>query len=82
MARGYPHRHGASGRTTLNGMTKATRISATLPSDLTTFLDEYQQAHHLDSRSAALTEAIRARFTMPGVWAEERVFSAWKIPRS
>lgn len=44
----------------MNGMTNATRISATLPPDLTAFLDEYQQAHHLDSRSAALAEAIRA----------------------
>lgn len=41
-------------------MTNATRISATLPPDLTAFLDEYQQAHKLESRSAALAEAIRA----------------------
>ena len=44
----------------IDGMTNATRISATLPPDLTTFLDEYQQTHRLDSRSAALAEAIRA----------------------
>ena len=41
-------------------MTNATRISATLPPDLTEFLDTYQQAHQLDSRSAALADAVRA----------------------
>lgn len=44
----------------MNGMANATRISATLPPELTTFLDEYQQAHRLDSRSAALADAVRA----------------------
>ncbi|MFK7603189.1 MULTISPECIES: CopG family ribbon-helix-helix protein [Deinococcus] len=41
-------------------MTSATRISATVSADLADFLDEYQQTHGLDSRSAALAEAIRA----------------------
>lgn len=44
----------------MNGMTNATRISATLPPDLTAFLDDYQQTHRLDSRSAALADAVRA----------------------
>ena len=44
----------------MNGMTNATRISATLPPDLSAFLDKYQQAHQLDSRSAALADAVRA----------------------
>ncbi len=44
----------------MSGMTNATRISATLPPDLSAFLDDYQQAHHLDSRSAALADAVRA----------------------
>lgn len=41
-------------------MAHGTRISATLPPDLTAFLDEYQHAHKLDSRSAALAHAVRA----------------------
>ena len=41
-------------------MTNATRISATLSSDLTAYLDKYQQEHGLDSRSAALAAAVRA----------------------
>lgn len=41
-------------------MTNATRISATLPPDLATFLDKYQETHKLGSRSAALADAIRA----------------------
>ena len=41
-------------------MANATRISATLSPDLTAFLDSYQQAHQLDSRSAALADAVRA----------------------
>lgn len=44
----------------LNGMTNATRISATLPSDLTSYLDHYQQLHGLETRSAALAAAVRA----------------------
>lgn len=41
-------------------MTNATRISATLPPDLTAYLEQYQQAHGLETRSAALAEAVRA----------------------
>ena len=37
-----------------------TRISATLPEELGTFLTHYQERHQLASRSAALAEAIRA----------------------
>lgn len=44
----------------MNGMTNATRISATLPPELSAFLDDYQQTHGLDSRSAALADAVRA----------------------
>lgn len=44
----------------MSGMTSATRISATVATELTDFLDEYQRTHHLASRSAALAEAIRA----------------------
>ena len=39
-------------------MARTTRISATLPTHLTAFLDSYQQTHGLGSRSAALAEAI------------------------
>lgn len=41
-------------------MTRATRISATVPPELADFLDEYQRSRGLDSRSAALADAIRA----------------------
>lgn len=41
-------------------MAHGTRISATLPPDLLAFLDEYQHARKLDSRSAALADAVRA----------------------
>lgn len=41
-------------------MTNATRISATLPADLSAYLDEYQRQHGLESRSAALAAAVRA----------------------
>lgn len=41
-------------------MTNATRISATLPPDLTLYLEQYQRAHGLESRSAALAAAVRA----------------------
>ena len=44
----------------MDGMTNATRISATLPPDLAAFLDQYQETHHLSSRSAVLAEAVRA----------------------
>ncbi|GGI88041.1 MULTISPECIES: ribbon-helix-helix domain-containing protein [Deinococcus] len=37
-----------------------TRISATLPEELRAFLTSYQERHQLESRSAALAEAIRA----------------------
>ena len=40
--------------------TNAVRISATLPAELATFLDQYQTEHDLGSRSAALAEAVRA----------------------
>ena len=40
--------------------TSAVRISATLPRELAAFLDEYQAAHALGSRSAALAEAVNA----------------------
>ncbi|WP_293910958.1 hypothetical protein [Deinococcus sp.] len=36
------------------------RISATLSQELATFLDEYQAAHALGSRSAALAAAVNA----------------------
>lgn len=41
-------------------MSYATRISATLPTELSRFLDDYQKRHGLDTRSAALAEAVRA----------------------
>ncbi|MFC5848376.1 hypothetical protein [Deinococcus petrolearius] len=41
-------------------MAKFEQVSATLPAELVAFLDGYQHAHHLDSRGAALAEAIRA----------------------
>ncbi|MFC6616547.1 ribbon-helix-helix domain-containing protein [Deinococcus radiophilus] len=41
-------------------MSYATRISATLPPELSHFLDDYQKRHGLDTRSAALAEAVRA----------------------
>ena len=44
----------------INSMANATRISATLPPDLSAFLNAYQQTYRLDSRSAALAEAVRA----------------------
>lgn len=37
-----------------------TRISATLSEELGAFLTSYQKRHQLESRSAALAEAIRA----------------------
>lgn len=40
-------------------MSNAIRISATLPTDLSAFLDDYQRRHGLDTRSAALAEAVR-----------------------
>lgn len=40
--------------------TNAVRISATLPAELATFLDNYQASRALDSRSAALADAVRA----------------------
>ena len=44
----------------LNGMTTATRISATLPPELTAYLDQYQRQNGLSTRSAALAAAVRA----------------------
>ena len=44
----------------IGGMNNATRISATLPSDLAAFLNKYQETHNLGSRSAALADAVRA----------------------
>lgn len=38
----------------------ATRISATLPADLLSFLEGYQLEHGLESRSAALARAVQA----------------------
>lgn len=40
--------------------TASVRISATLPPELASFLDEYQRLHALESRSAALAEAVRS----------------------
>jgi Arc/MetJ-type ribon-helix-helix transcriptional regulator len=37
-----------------------TRISATIPENLITFLDMYREQHALDSRSAALVAAVEA----------------------
>ena len=42
----------------MNSNTIAARLSATIPQNLLTFLDEYQHRHDLDSRSAALVKAI------------------------
>ena len=44
----------------IDSMSYATRISATLPTELSRFLDDYQKRHGLDTRSAALAEAVRA----------------------
>ena len=43
----------------MSSNTLAARLSATIPQDLLAFLDEYQQRHALDSRSAALVKAIQ-----------------------
>jgi hypothetical protein len=40
--------------------THAVRISATLSAELANFLDEYQTAYALESRSAALARAVTA----------------------
>ena len=44
----------------MTNTTNAVRISATLPPELANFLDEYQAVHALESRSAALAEAVMA----------------------
>jgi metal-responsive CopG/Arc/MetJ family transcriptional regulator len=44
----------------MNSITIAARLSATIPQELLSFLDEYQRQHALDSRSAALVKAIEA----------------------
>ncbi len=40
--------------------TNAARLSATIPVELLSFLETYQRDHALESRSAALVEAIQA----------------------
>lgn len=48
-------------RDIISNMTNSvTRISATLPEELGAYLSSYQERHQLESRSAALAEAIRA----------------------
>ncbi|WP_407540853.1 hypothetical protein Q0M94_05565 [Deinococcus radiomollis] len=44
----------------MTNTTNAVRISATLPPELASYLDEYQAAHALESRSAALAKAVVA----------------------
>jgi hypothetical protein len=44
----------------MNDTSKTLKINATIPENLLVYLDTYQKTHHLRSRSAALSKAIRA----------------------
>ena len=55
----------------MTNTTNAVRISATLPPELASFLDEYQAAHALDSRSAVLARAV-------AVLREQELYEAYR----
>ena len=44
----------------MSNHTNVVRISATVPAELAAYLEHYQQAHGLETRSQALAQAIAA----------------------